>query len=211
MQIQSEKNSSNTGTRYRIFLRGRNEFLCGPERAKHSGRTGPRLCSNRHSKSDCHSQSVRCIGSTTSLASHPPPSILSLLICSSYPRRSLSARSHSSRPATAQVPLLTLFHPPHCVVFCCLPLPVILRTCRECNTYNTQPSGGCSACSGRSTRHSHGRAAARVDRPKRSFMSVHRLYRLTVNHSHTSSCCHRQQSGKDAMRKAVKSCERSRS
>ena len=25
--------------------------------------------------------------------------------------------------------------------------------------------GGCSACSGRSTRHSHGRAAARVDRP----------------------------------------------
>ena len=34
------------------------------------------------------------------------PVSLSFLICSSYLRRSLSARSHSSRPATAQVQLL---------------------------------------------------------------------------------------------------------
>jgi hypothetical protein len=34
------------------------------------------------------------------------PSILSFLICSSHPRRSLSARSHSSRPATSTGALL---------------------------------------------------------------------------------------------------------
>ena len=45
---------------------------------------------------------------TTTPALPPLLSCLSFLICSSHPRRSLPARSHSSRPATAQVPLLTV-------------------------------------------------------------------------------------------------------
>ena len=63
-----------------------------------------------HLNSTGHCRTLSYSPSTTSLASCPPASIISFLIRSSYPRRSLSARSHSSRPATAQVPLLTLFH-----------------------------------------------------------------------------------------------------
>ena len=81
-----------------------------------------------HLNSTGHCRTLSYSPSTTSLASCPPASIISFLIRSSYPRRSLSARSHSSRPATAQVPLLTLFHPPHCVVFCvCLCLSSCVR------------------------------------------------------------------------------------
>ena len=61
------------------------------------------------------------------------PVSLSFLICSSYPRRSLSARSHSSRPATAQVQLLIVVPP---ASLCCLLVASasLLAYARECNT-----------------------------------------------------------------------------
>ena len=101
------------------------------------------------------------------------------------PRCSLSARSHSSRPATAQVPLLIVVSPASLCCLLCLPLPFCYAYVRLNAINNTQPSGGCSACDGRSTRHSHGRAAARVDRPKH--LSCHVcawIACMTVTHSH---------------------------
>ena len=95
----------------------------------------PRLVSVQpHLNSTGHCRTLSYSPSTTSLASCPPASIISFLIRSSYPRRSLSARSHSSRPATAQVPLLIAVSPASLCCLLCLPLPVFLRTCRECNT-----------------------------------------------------------------------------
>ena len=87
-----------------------------------------------HLNSTGHCRTLSYSPSTTSLASCPPASIISFLIRSSYPRRSLSARSHSSRPATAQVPLLIAVSPASLCCLLCLPLPVFLRTCHECNT-----------------------------------------------------------------------------
>ena len=79
-----------------------------------------------------------------------------------------------------------LFHPPH-VVFVCLCFAP-LRTCVDAIQHPAL--GGCSACSGRDTRHSHGRAAVRVVLPN------------TLSVCACIYVCHPllQQSGVDAMR-----------
>ena len=66
------------------------------------------------------------------------PSILSFLICSSHPRRLLSARSHSSRPATSTGALLIVVSP---ASLCCLCVRLCLSYLRTCvdAINNTQP------------------------------------------------------------------------
>ena len=77
----------------------------------------------------------------------------------------VSLAHRSSRPATAQVPLLLVVSPASCCFCVCLCLAPCLRTCVDAIQHPAL--GGCSACSGRcTTRHSHGRAAIRVDLPK---------------------------------------------
>ena len=71
-----------------------------------------------------------------------------------------------------------LFRPPSVVL--CLPLPLCLLTCVVAIQHPAL--GDCSACSGRYTRYSHGRAAARVDLPNPPHVCAV-LYRMTVTHS----------------------------
>ena len=117
---------------------------------------------------------------------HPPLPCLASSHSSSVPAILVArclARSRSSRPA--QVPLLIVVSPASLCCLLCLPLPFCYAYVRLNAINNTQPSGGCSACDGRSTRHSHGRAAARVDRPKH--LSCHVcawIACMTVTHSH---------------------------
>ena len=77
-------------------------FLCGETRFSLAS-------SARSSQTDCHRTQQSPVPTHVATAHQCPPStstpllpsILSFVICSSYPRRLLTARSHSSRPATS--------------------------------------------------------------------------------------------------------------
>ena len=124
------------------------------------------------------------------LALHSPLSsvclAVSFLVCSSHPRRSLPARFHSSSTASTGAAAVRCFTASCCLFVCLCFAP--LRTCVDAIQHPAL--GGCSACSGRDTRHSHGRAAVRVVLPN------------TLSVCACIYVCHPllQQSGVDAMR-----------
>ena len=129
----------------------------------------------RHSPS-----TARCPPSASPSHSSSAPAILVA--------RSLLASTAAAQPA--QVPLLSVVSPASCCLFVCLCFAP-LRTCVDAIQHPAL--GGCSACSGRDTRHSHGRAAVRVVLPN------------TLSVCACIYVCHPllQQSGVDAMRKRL--------